>query len=53
MSGAAEGSYGIHLNYVPYLLLHGAGYSQRPDSDWPHLLAISRQPKTAEGTGAV
>ncbi|WP_142503194.1 SLC13 family permease [Klebsiella sp. 2680] len=22
MSGAAEGSYGIHLNYVPYLLLH-------------------------------
>ncbi|ENM1949351.1 MULTISPECIES: SLC13 family permease [Citrobacter] len=22
MSGAAEGSYGIHLNYLPYLLLH-------------------------------
>ncbi|MGP3591283.1 SLC13 family permease [Vagococcus sp. WN89Y] len=22
MSGAAEGSWGIHLNYVPYLLLH-------------------------------
>lgn len=22
MSGAAEGSYGMHLNYVPYLLLH-------------------------------
>jgi len=22
MSGAAEGAYGIHLNYVPYLLLH-------------------------------
>lgn len=22
MSGAAEGSYGIHLSYVPYLLLH-------------------------------
>lgn len=22
MSGTAEGSYGIHLNYVPYLLLH-------------------------------
>ena len=22
MSGAAEGSYGIHLNYIPYLLLH-------------------------------
>lgn len=22
MNGAAEGSYGIHLNYVPYLLLH-------------------------------
>ncbi|WHP31417.1 SLC13 family permease [Trabulsiella odontotermitis] len=22
MSGAAEGSYGVHLNYVPYLLLH-------------------------------
>lgn len=22
MSGAAEGSFGIHLNYVPYLLLH-------------------------------
>ncbi|EDE9765265.1 citrate transporter [Salmonella enterica subsp. enterica] len=22
MSGAAEGSYGIHLNYVPYLLMH-------------------------------
>jgi len=22
MSGAAEGSYGIHLNYVPYMLLH-------------------------------
>ncbi len=26
MSGAAEGSYRIHLNYLPYLLLHaGAG----------------------------
>lgn len=22
MSGAAEGSYGIHINYLPYLLLH-------------------------------
>lgn len=22
MSGAAEGSYGLHLNYLPYLLLH-------------------------------
>ncbi|POP44729.1 citrate transporter [Superficieibacter electus] len=22
MSGAAEGAYGLHLNYVPYLLLH-------------------------------
>jgi hypothetical protein len=29
MSGAAEGSYGIHLNYLPYLLLHaGAGLAE-------------------------
>lgn len=54
MSGAAEGSYGIHLNYVPYLLLHaGAGYSQRPDSDWPDLLAVPRQPETGEGSRAI
>ncbi|VDZ81707.1 integral membrane protein [Salmonella bongori] len=44
MSGAAEGSYGIHLNYVPYLLLH------TPVLGWlkgivliaPDLLVISR-----------
>ena len=48
MSGAAEGSYGIHLNYVPYLLLHArARYSQRVDSDWFNLLVIPRQPEAA------
>ena len=31
----------------------GAGYSQRPDSDWPDLLAVPRQPETGEGSRAI
>jgi di/tricarboxylate transporter len=47
MSGAAEGSYGIHLNYVSVSAAAHAGtrYSQRVDSDWPDLLAFPGSPK--------
>ena len=38
MSGAAEGSYGIHLNYLPYLLLH-------PPRDLSPLPPMSRDEK--------
>ena len=46
MSGAAEGPYGIHLNYVPYLLLriHSAWLVERGGAGGADLLAVSRQP---------
>jgi hypothetical protein len=54
MSGAAEGSYGIHLNYVPICCcIRRCWVAQGADADWPDLLAVSRQPKTGAGPGAV
>lgn len=53
MSGAAEGSYGIHLNYVPYLLLHtGAWLAERGGAGGADLLAVSRQAASTARPGA-
>ncbi len=54
MSGAAEGSYGIHLNYVPYLLLHTPvlGWLKGGGAGGADLLAVSRQAASTARPGA-